>query len=224
MVLPFKSSKALILSQNSKSMKKILGLLLLFIVFTGCIPEDNTPIYEFVEGNVTHSIEIDWSDLEQNQTIASTTVISFNEVFGITTDNFDAPQGKAIVIPELIALSIDAKNIETVNRIGIFEGTISVVDNSGFTQRLTDFSIVDFNNSITLDADDNEVLAKIPIFNVDNVGSADGNGLALLTQTMAQGRINLRIDIIGRNVEMNTQGDIFDIVFSLDLIGRVSVD
>ncbi len=224
MFSPFNESKILILNQNSKSMKKTSSLFLLFILFTSCIPEDNGPTFEFVEGSVTHSIEIDWSDLEQNQTIASTTVISFNEVFGITTDNFDAPQGKAIVIPELIALSIDAKNIETVNRIGIFEGTISVVDNSGFAQRLTDFSIVDFNNSITLDADDNEVLAKIPIFNVDNVGSADGNGLALLTQTMAQGRINLRIDIVGRNVEMNTQGDIFDIVFSLDLLGRVSVD
>gem|GEM_PF-874446 len=205
-------------------MKKLSLLIVVVLMFTGCFPDEDGPNYEFVSGELTHTIEIDWSDLPPNEDIARTDLLSLNEFIAVSTNDFDAPAGKAIIAPQLVGLYYDIRGIESGNSIGLFEASLSAIADGGYTERLTDFTIVDVENTITLDNDNNEVFAEIPIFDPENPGNTNANGLALITTTMARGRINIKLDGVGKNIHLVTSGERFEIVLKFELLGRIESD
>lgn len=202
-------------------MKKLFSLIALALLVTSCFPENEGPETQTVFGEVTHTLDLDYSDLPSGQNISRTDILTLDDFIQVTTDDFDAPTGSAIIAPQLIGLYYDIRGIQSGNSFGIIEITFDAIEIGGFSQSLTDFTIIDAENTITQDTDGNDVLEKIRIFDLENFGNMNSGGLSFLTQTMARGRIGLRTNILARDIDLVTSGEEFEIVLTFELAGSI---
>jgi len=202
-------------------MKKLLALAIISFLTLGCFPESEGPDLDTVFGEVRQELELDWSNLPAGENVASTGVLTFSELIEISTDDFDSPEGAAVIAPQLIGMSYDIRSIETGNTIGLIELNIVARAAGGFSQRLLDHNIVTPENTVTLDSDGNEVFEEITIFDLENPGNTDQNGLTLLTQTMARGYMSIDFNLIGKNIDLITSGERFEMILTLELAGNI---
>lgn len=199
-------------------MKRILPVTLFALFLTACLPETNDDQFEQVSGELNFRAQIDWSELPGNQTVIVTPPKTITKIIPINVEDFGVPPETIISFPYVSAFYYDINNLNDLASIGEFNFTISVVYNGGFVERLASINISDLTNTV----DNQGVLTKIPIFDADNTSVANVIAINLINQSLLRGNLFFQIEAVGQNVILPQAGEVFDIVFSLNLNGAVA--
>ncbi|WP_139135134.1 hypothetical protein [Roseivirga sp. 4D4] len=200
--------------------KKLLLLSALVLIISCSSGEDDNP-FQVITGEIEQSFTIDWRSLPSNQNIAITNPERIQELRFVTIADFDVQDADEFLDPTISAMYYDISGWETVNSVGIFDVTISILDDFGFPTRLTSFSISNLDNTVTLN-NNQTVLSKEVIFDATN-GTVTFDGLAIANRSLLLGRLNIELEIAGRNVLLQAP-DQFELTLSLDLEALASIN
>lgn len=202
-------------------MKKKLLLISAIALIVSCSSGDDSPPLQVITGEIEQSFTIDWRSLPSNQTIAITSPARVQALKFVSIGDFDVQDADEFLDPTISAMYYDISGWESVNSVGIFDVTISILDDFGFPSRLTEFSVSNLDNTVTLN-NNQTVLSKEVIFDA-NSGSVAFEGLAVANRSLLLGRLNLEIEIAGRNVLLQAP-DAFELTLSIDLEALASVN
>ena len=198
-------------------MKRILPICLIAIFITACFPEPDDTEYDIVNGEVSFKVEVDWSDLPGNEAVAITSPKQINKVVPISIEDFGVTPETIVSFPNVSGFYYDIKNLHSLAEVGAFDFSIRIIYNGVLIERLTTINISDLKNTLTAQGD----LSKIPIYTAENTGEVNLGAINLINQSITTGNLVFQIDAGGRDVLLAQAGEVFEIVFSLDLSGAV---
>lgn len=197
-------------------LKKYLAIILAVVLISACGGNSEAQReFEVIKGEKTVNIDVNWASLPKNQDIATTTPYGVQQIIPISIEDFGVNSETVVFDPGVSAMYYDIRNLSTESDISTFEVTISI-NVGGIIEKLTTLTISDLQNTSALGGD----LAKIPIYTSDDTSEVNFNALIGMNQSIiAQGRIIIQMDIVGRNINLGANED-FDIVLTLELEGK----
>ncbi|MBO3698270.1 hypothetical protein [Roseivirga sp. E12] len=204
-------------------MKKFLLLFSIIALFTACSGGGSDPdSFEVITGEIQQTFTIDWRSLPSNQNIAITFPERYRQARFIGIQDFDVQEADQFFDPTVSAMYYDIDSWDPGNMAGIFDVTISVVNNFGVPQRLTTFTINNLDNTTDIGGNNQLILSKERIYDNDE-GNVTLDGLTAAHLSILAGRLELEVEVSGRNVTL-VSPDSFDLILTLELSAIIRVD